>query len=510
MENLIFAASFKQFLYKYEEDSKICKILYTYLEGSKWFKEKRYFRSHKNVLTDNFCNYLNFRKNGYIGYLPAGKECLYNDNNEWKKDNRQEGKPAKVIRKIFTERAAKLLFCDTDFEIFANLSKKEFNGEGYTLEVLSRHHIKDIYDANICEGNGSLNGSCMNGDTGYLDIYENCSKLQIMVLWNRAKELCGRALLWEFRTGEFFMDRIYTVKDFEFEYFLDYAKQNKYWYKLHYKSYDNKTLWINPNSDEVEEMKVTIITDCDLDEFPYIDTFSYGEGDSLNNFGNGHYIYNNTNGTRDGEDNEDIVYCEIYGESYHIDELIYIEHDYCERCYRNEHIRDCDAIEVYVSYNRSEIFHYEDNNVVRLKGQYYYIHHEDIVNIDHEYYHIDDCVYSEYMSEYILVSDAIEIDNDWYIKDDCILFEGEYYPPNSDEVVYCVTTHKYEHVSNCVLSFPCANYYLKTDEKLAELKGRFYIKYDTIYKNAKKQFRKDRRNKLGRKNRNKKVNQIKN
>lgn len=425
MEKIIYSKSFLNFIRK--SDCRVAKILYR-------LNEKNY---HPLMVTSEQVNYLTFRGDGTISFLPAGKPHLVNDETgDWKRDGRQNGKPGKVIRKLFAERVQKY-FKDADFECFANQYKAEFNEGGYKFSLLQNKEIPGVYEMERKAGEGSLNNSCMNGDSEYLDIYKNCSQLQILILKNTDGELCGRALIWGISEGITLMDRIYVTDDFMYDKFLMYCNSQKWWRKKDYKSYDNKQTFIDPSGNEVEK-NFTIHTDTEHSEYPYIDTFQYGDDGSLNNYGSGDYTYNNTDGTRDGEqdEHEGQVYDEVNGEYIDEEDAIYIEngerryHGYC-------HVDNCVNVGDYW-------YHEDDCNIVEVGNTWYEKGSSDICEIDGDYHLVDDCTYCErdscyYLSddcvfceddeEDVLREDAVEIENKWYHKDSDLIFEhnGKYY-----------------------------------------------------------------------------------
>lgn len=410
-----------------KSDCRIAKILYR-------LNNKRYTPV---MVTPEQVNYLTFRGDGTVSFLPAGKPHLVNDDGDWKRDGRQNGKPGKVIRKLFAERVQKY-FKDADFECFANQYKAEFNEGGYKFALLKNTEIPSVYDMERKPGDGSLNNSCMNGDTDYLDIYRYCKQLQILILKNTDGELCGRALIWQISEDITLMDRVYVTDDFMYDKFLMYCNSQKWWRKKDYKSYDNKTAFIDAAGNEVDK-NFTIHTDTEHSEYPYIDTFQYGDDGSLNNYGSGDYTYNNTDGTRDGgeDEHEGEVYDEINGEYISEDDSCYISAG--ERQYRdrNCHVDNCVCV-------GDDWYYNEDENIVEVGGTWYTKDSGDICEVDGEYHLTDDCTYCErdncyYLSddcvfceddeEDVLLDDAVEIDGKYYHKESDLIFEhnGKYY-----------------------------------------------------------------------------------
>jgi len=401
-----FSESFAAYLSQRRYECKIAEILH-------------YNNGECDCVTDEQVNYLTFRNDGTISYLPAGKPHKVNeDTGDWLRDGRQNGKAAKVIRKLFTKECL-LRFSDTDFEAFSNNYKSNFSEDGFELKLLDRSKIKDIYDMTIGEGEGCLSGSCMNGDSNYLDIYAACKDLSILALTKGGK-LYGRALVWKINGDITLMDRIYVTKDFLFEKFLEYVKTNGYWRKKHYKTYDDKIIFIKPDGSQVDK-NFTIYTDVNFSQFPYIDTFQYGNDESLNNYGDGYYQYDNTNGDRSGGNNEDEHENEVYDEHREEyicdDEAIYLEHG--SRNYRNTyaHIDDTICTEDGNRYHEDD----ENGNYVEINGCYYDLDSDDIICIDNEYVLIEDCVFVERDGEYKLQEDCVEdIDGEWILKSEAV------------------------------------------------------------------------------------------
>lgn len=422
MKKVIFSKSFIEFLRNSE--CRIATILYRLIN-------KRY---DSLILVSDEINYLTFRNDGTISYLPAGKELMYNDNGDWAREGRQNGKPSKVIRKLFSKRVQKL-FKDADFECFTNAYKANFNEDGYCFQLLPNIQIPSVYEMERAIGEGSLNNSCMNGDSEYLDIYKYCEKLQILILKDKNGLLCGRSLVWKISDDITLMDRIYVTQDFMYDKFLSFAKDSKYWTKKDFKSYDNKRTFINLLGEEIEKT-FTVHTNTDFDNYPYIDTFQYGDDGSLNNYGSGDYTYNNTDGTRDG-DHSGEVYDEINGEYISEDDSCYISAG--ERQYRDRscHIDNCVEVD-------GDWFYNEDENIVEVNGTWYKKDSGDICEVDGEYYIMDDCTYCErddryYLSddcvyceddeEDVLRDEAVEIEDKWYHRESELIFEhnGKYY-----------------------------------------------------------------------------------
>ena len=400
----IFSDSFIEFLNNIKKESRIARLIISVIQmHNDGFKNML-----PRVLTNDNVNYITYRSDGNISFLPTGKEHVVNDDNTWSRTNRQSGKPAKIIRKLFTDKMLSLLN-EQDFEIFNNYYKCKFNTTGYRFELLDNTQIAEVYDMTLENGSSSLNNSCMNGKSDCLDIYTYCKDLKILALFNQNNELAGRALVWTIIDEEIdgskiiLMDRVYVTQDYLYDLFIEHATSNKWWYKQDYKSMHSKTSFINSEGN-VLYRKFKIYTATDFDTYPYIDTFQYGDDGYLTNQPDGKYEYSSTDGERSGGD----VYDDITGNYISQDDAVTIE--YGE--YEGERTHIDNTVMVNDSYYWSES---EDLCIINRE---YYLK-EDCVysDYDDEYYLEDDCVYSEYHSTHILISDAYEVDGNYYHQD---------------------------------------------------------------------------------------------
>jgi hypothetical protein len=411
----IFSDSFKEFLISIKKESRIARLILSVIQ----LYNDGFIHMLPRVLTTTEINYITYRSDGNISFLPAGKEHITNEDNTWSRVNRQSGKPAKIIRKLFTTKMLELIK-EKDFEIFNNYYKCKFDTSKYTFELHPNTKIRNIYDMELEEGGSSLNNSCMNDKSYYLEIYENCNELQILSLTNDNNELAGRALIWNIKyLNIILMDRVYVSQDYLYDLFIEYAKNNNFWYKRDYKSMHNKKTFINPEG-EVEIRYFKIYTDTDFEYYPYIDTFQYGgDGYLTNEEGCSDYEYCNTDGERNGNGRvyDDIDNCDIDQE------------DACTITAGESRYIDCTThIENIIEIN-GEYYYINDSNVICINDIYYDKNDEDIVEIDCEYYYIDDCcfdvynneyaledycVYSVSMSGYILAIEAYEVDGKYY------------------------------------------------------------------------------------------------
>lgn len=390
----IYSNSFKKFLS--ESDSRICSILHR-LD----LKDRP-----SSIVSANSINYLTNRSDGTLSYLPSNREHIMNDDYTWSRKGRETGKPSKVIRKLFNDKFIQRYLKDVDFEAFANLYKKAFIDNGFRFELLPSNRIGEVYDMSPASGGGSLNGSCMRRYGNYMGIYHGNPDMEILTLFNDCDELCGRALVWHkvknsHSADRFtFMDRIYVSEDYMYEYFLDYARDKGWWRKFDYDSRSDADKLVSPTG-ETHYVEMTVHLDTDYDEYPYIDTFHYGDDGWICNDSSCSYTYeyNDTDGGRSGDDR---VWDELNQEHINSDYARYIDHG-------------------------------------RYSG--HYIHYENSVYIDGEYWWEDD-------------EDIVQVNGKWYTKDDddiCYV-EGadEWYRTDDDDIAFCDCDSEWHLVDDLV------------------------------------------------------------
>lgn len=402
---LIVSDSFYDFLYKNRGHNRIARVL---LKCINW-------QGHCNVtklfMTTEHVNYLTLRGDGTISYLPKGKEHVLNENGNWARDNRQNGRPAAIIKKVLTPKAQRL-FKDSEYESFVNAYKSECDREKVTFKLRPNVDIPDVYDMKR-ESGGTLGDSCMNGDGEYLDIYKCCPHVRILTLTNGDGLLCGRALVWKVEVdGEntTFMDRIYVARDHYAELFLEYAEKENWWRKKQYTSQAYKNEWMRGG--EARNVYTTIKTPTDFEYYPYIDTFCYGgDGWISNDSDEYEYEYCQTSGEREYRDR---IQCARSGDWIDQDDAVYIEYGRYNGQYLH---RD------YTVYCQTDSYYYyeEDDNLVEVDNLWYRYDDTDIVEVDDNWYHIDsdEIVYSDFDGEYIMKDDSVYSEHhDSYIKSD--------------------------------------------------------------------------------------------
>lgn len=223
-----------------------------------------------NELVTDEVRALSIRRDVFeISFTPKGKELQYSSSGTWSRENRQTGKPGRIIKKLM-----KFDYKEKDIEIFNNLLKANMISAGNFKLVegsdITKYYHRDTY----YKESGTLGNSCMRYDecSSYFSVYEDHAKMLVCFKNNL---VMGRAIVWEVN-GNTYLDRIYTCEDYLEEQFLIYAKEHG-WYTrdcnglLH--SGDNQ-VWISPNGERCYE-NVTIQLTKHYDAMPYVDSFRY-------------------------------------------------------------------------------------------------------------------------------------------------------------------------------------------------------------------------------------------
>lgn len=402
----IISESFKEFLT--QKKSKVARILNSCFDNPTSL-----------LLTDKEINYITFRADGTISYLPKGSEHVVCEDGRWSRQNRQTGKPSKIIKKIMNPHLLSL-FKDKDFEDFHNLYKAAGESD-YEFILRSNQDIPDVYNMSY-EDSGTLGGSCMRGNGHYLRIYEECEALQILTLINKhTGVLHGRALVWTF-SDMVFMDRIYVSDDYMYNLFFLYAEDRGWYRKEYYNTYYEKTKLVSPDGKRLDRCLV-INTPTDFRAYPYIDTMSYGGEGYLTNYKEEGdiYIYDCTNGerTEEREEEEDAhegqTYCECDDTWYDDDDVRFIDRG----CRAGEYAHYDDVIEIDGYY-----FHKDDERIIWINDDPYDKESDKVIySYTGDYILESEAVFIQSLSSYIHYSDAVAIEGNYYSKEDCYFDE---------------------------------------------------------------------------------------
>lgn len=223
-----------------------------------------------NTLITDEVRALSIRRDVFeISFTPKGKELKYNDSGNWSRENRQTGKPGRIIKKLMA-----FDYKEKDIEVFNNLLKANMIALGEFKLVSGSDITKYYHEDTYFNLNGTLGRSCMRYDEcePYFGIYEDHAK---MLVCFRNEKVMGRAIVWEI-DGKTYMDRVYVCEDYIEDQFIDYAKANGW-----YRRTDNSLLstgddqeWIDPNGN-VTGACLTIKLKHRYDYYPYVDSFRY-------------------------------------------------------------------------------------------------------------------------------------------------------------------------------------------------------------------------------------------
>ena len=288
-----------------------------------------------------------------VSFLPKGKTPEYGQRNTWLRHNRQTGKPARIFQKLLKKE-----FKTREWEIFTNLIKAELC-ECADFQLVEGEDIRYWYlDDNYYKCDGTLGNSCMRYEHAqpYFDIYVDNAK---MLITTKDGLLTGRAIVWEI--GDItLLDRIYTCFDYLENCFIDYAKEHKWWIR------ENNSLlstgddqgWLTPddNYENVTYREFTITLKKTPEQFPYVDSFRYFDGDRIISTNSSyHCALDSTEGEWRGE----VYTCANCGATYYgyddetPEELHWSEYD--DAYYCNDCCWYSDGLDDYISNNEASI-----------------------------------------------------------------------------------------------------------------------------------------------------------
>jgi hypothetical protein len=337
------SATFRAFIEETKGENKVSNFLYKYMNRGYYYSAKHCALLERNI-TGETINYLTFRKDGTLSYLPKGKELTYNERGEWSREGRQEAKPARAIQQVFSPAALRL-FSKRDLEIFSNLYKGRAT-DYYTIKTATGKDIYNIYN----QRTGAFS-SCMAGASEEkLLIYTQNTNVRLLYVESNG-EIKSRALCWTDKDGAQIIDRVYGNELFS-QLFRDYARE----IGAYKKSSDTagESMFISPTGENVHmNFKIPVdVTGCSL--YPYIDTFPYlnkSQGWLSNDEEGAEFECNCTGGHP-----EDLRGVRVYGRDgfYHREDVVWSD-------YYSDHIHEDDAVECNGNY-------YYDGDLTRISA----------------------------------------------------------------------------------------------------------------------------------------------
>lgn len=455
MSNVILSTSFKKMVIDIynEHDCRICETIIHY----------------SNNHTASEVNYLTMRGN-MISFLPAGKEHKVNEEGKWSRDGRQDGKPARVIRKIFPpELVSHMYIIDAHYEKFSNYVSAYvgINGDGdggsdpvYKIAVCNGEFISEYYNhnANGHDAGGNLTGSCMRHvESEYFDIYVyNPDTVSMAVCLDGHHKVHGRALIWKTDKG-LCMDTIYAADSIK-NMFISFAKENGMRYKSQQSCHWNSFDVFNGVNDNNSQQFTAVLRDCyEPDYYPYLDTMQYLCTDTgrISNRNNGMSEWRELRCTNGGyDDSSPRVECMLTGDMIDEDDAVYLDYRDHGGRYREGYVHQDRVIDTDCGYRL------EDDSVYISRRGHYALDSELIVYSEYEgdYIHIDDAVCLR-DGDWIHCNNAREVSNGDYVhEDDAVELHDGTWEEESDTV--CLWDGQYALADDCTLCNNTGLWYL--------------------------------------------------
>lgn len=266
---------------------RFCNKISNFLNDTHNFNRISLILLNDRYLT-NSIDFIKFEDFDTISYILSDKisSNQVSSNPFEQTKNRISIKIGRFPWKAFIPDIRKLIsISDKEIEEFVNLFKGYFDKNDLQFRIVEGEEIKKWYSHRSyqkMEGYecGTLWKSCLRYDdrSNHLDIFiNNPDKIKLLILVNSQNKLFGRALLWETRDKNNLeyriMDRIYTIHDHNVAMFKEWARSNKYVFKLEQTS-RNTILFVDDN-DVVDKSLYISLDKVDFKYYPYLDTFKY-------------------------------------------------------------------------------------------------------------------------------------------------------------------------------------------------------------------------------------------
>ncbi|MFA5586766.1 MAG: hypothetical protein WDA02_09625 [Saccharofermentanales bacterium] len=211
------------------------------------------------------------------------------------KDKRSEMKVGKIIKLLFgnsfpinNPKGVDLPSKPIDIETFVNMFKAEREkNENYDrFDIVSGEDIIYWYNAKhytrFTNCDTPLGKSCLRYDESakLLTMYvNNPDKVRMLILKDDENKLRARALLWnlDLPEGRVYMDRVYSVNDFDIELFKDQARKNG-WLHKERQTYGWNNVIVDTRNDSLYTPNNFImnvkLNGKKYNYYPYLDTLS--------------------------------------------------------------------------------------------------------------------------------------------------------------------------------------------------------------------------------------------
>jgi translation elongation factor EF-1beta len=169
---------------------------------------------------------------------------------------------------------------DSDIETFVNevmaKIKMSMSPEDAKIKEVNGNDIAFWYKSiNLATKIGQLGSSCMvDAPDEYFNIYtKNKNIVSLLILTNNDDKLVGRALLWKLSDGNYFMDRVYCLTQYDEKIFTQYAIDNNYMYR---NNGNNNIVKYYKDGQEIDKVDLVVyLTYSEFDYYPYLDTLQY-------------------------------------------------------------------------------------------------------------------------------------------------------------------------------------------------------------------------------------------
>lgn len=201
--------------------------------------------------------------------------------------SRSNIKVGRVIRALAKNLSIEV--SDSEVEKFVNEYKSHIDllkNAMKRFDVVTGNQISHFYNIEnyADQGRGTLSNSCMaESPESYFYIYvKNPDVCSLVILYDDSgefngdkyisKKIVGRSILWKTRSGDMFLDRIYTNNDSDISLFKKFAEQNGWWSK---ERQDSSNDFKVERSSERKDAKFIVDLKKWDDEFPYVDSLSF-------------------------------------------------------------------------------------------------------------------------------------------------------------------------------------------------------------------------------------------
>ena len=208
--------------------------------------------------------------------------------------NRTEIKIGRFVKKLFGDE-----FSDSEIESFVNIWKSKENTSS-TFEIWKGKDIAEGYmTSNYFPALNTISNplikSCMNSRMDLVDFYSHCSVSLLVLLDNGL--ILGRALVWKDYQGRIIMDRVYYIYDKDYYKFLEYAKEQGWYFKKKNISGDSPFVKDGQEVKLKTKVKIPDVVKYNIDKgedsIPYMDTFNTSQGEWAMNYEPDEYPYYN-------------------------------------------------------------------------------------------------------------------------------------------------------------------------------------------------------------------------